>query len=103
MVIVTIFPIRASIEIYNLVTPDHDDKNDYWHIGGIENFPDNEILLFNRWGTKIKEFVGYNNTDNRWDGTNDKNESLPDGVYFYIIKANETYKGWIYIRGGGIN
>jgi gliding motility-associated-like protein len=106
-VIITIFPIRpaSDIEIYNLVTPDGDGKNDFWYIGGIENFPDNDVQIFNRWGTKIKEYAGYNNTNKRWDGTNDKNKYLPEGVYFYIIKIKDlkSYTGWVYIRGTGNN
>ncbi len=101
-VIITIFPIREDFEIFNLVTPDGDGKNDYWHIGGIEEFPDNEITIFNRWGTKVREFAGYNNADKRWDGTNDRNGFLPDGVYFYIIKIKDpkkSYTGWVYVRG----
>lgn len=105
LVIITIFPIRDELDIFNLVTPDGDGKNDYWHIGGIENYPDNEVLIFNRWGTKVKEYVGYNNANKRWDGTNDKNEYLPDGVYYYILKIKDikTYTGWIYIRGSRHN
>ncbi len=101
LVIITIFPIREELEIYNLVTPDDDGKNDYWYIRGIENYPDNEILIFNRWGTKVKEYSGYNNEDKRWDGTNDKGKYLPDGVYYYILKIKElkTFTGWIYVRG----
>ncbi len=100
-VIILTQSIREDIEIYNLVTPDGDGKNDYWHINGIEEFPDNEIIIFNRWGTKVREFVGYNNTDKRWDGKNEKNEFMPDGVYFYIIKIKElkNYSGWVYVRG----
>jgi gliding motility-associated-like protein len=103
--IVTIMPTRPEIEIYNLVTPDGDGKNDYWFIYGIELFPDNDVTIFNRWGSKIKEFTSYNNTDNHWNGTNNKNEFLPDGVYFYILKIKDlqTFTGWVYVRGNGGN
>jgi gliding motility-associated-like protein len=99
-VIITIFPTRDLFEIYNLVTPDGDGNNDYWYIKGIEAYADNQIFIFNRWGDKIREFQGYNNSDNRWDGTNAKNEMLPSGVYYYIIKIKDvqTYTGWVYIR-----
>jgi gliding motility-associated-like protein len=108
-VIISIFPTLPAIEIYNLVTPNGDGQNDFWHIDGIEGFPENEIIIFNRWGDKVKEFMGYNNISNRWDGSNEKNEFLPDGVYFYIIKLNDesitpnTYTGWVYVRGKGGN
>jgi gliding motility-associated-like protein len=63
------------------------------------------VIIFNRWGDKIREFNSYNNSDNRWNGTNDKNEKLPDGVYYYILKIKDlaTYTGWVYVRGKGDN
>jgi len=107
IVVITIFPIRELFEIYNLVTPNGDGSNDFWFIRGIDEYTDNSVLLFNRWGDKIREYNGYNNTDpeKRWDGTNDKKEYLPDGVYYYVIKIKdlETYTGWVYVRGKGDN
>jgi len=107
LVTITIFPIREYIEVYNLVTPNGDGKNDYWHIRGIDEYPDNEIIIFNRWGDKLREFKGYNNTSNNWDGTNEKQEPLPDGVYFYVIKIKdmdlEKNTGWVYIRSSRDN
>jgi gliding motility-associated-like protein len=104
-VTVSINYVRPEIEITNLVTPNGDGMNDYWHIFGIDLFPDNNILLFNRWGDKIRDFQSYNNTTNNWDGTNNKNEYLPDGVYFYIVTITdkEAKTGWIYLRGKGDN
>ena len=107
--IITISQERQEFEIFNLLTPNGDGKNDYWQINGIELYPNNEITLFNRWGDKINQYTGYNNTDKRWNGTNENKEFLPDGVYFYIIKLNDqnanpnTYKGWVYVRGKGGN
>ena len=105
MLIITIFPIREYLEIYNLVTPNGDGKNDFWYIRGIDEYSDNELLIFNRWGDKIREFKSYNNTDNSWNGSNEKNERLPDGVYYYILKIKDlnTYTGWVYVRGQGNN
>jgi gliding motility-associated-like protein len=105
IVVITIFPVREFIEIYNLVTPNGDGKNDYWHIRGIDEYTDNEVTIFNRWGDKIRDFKGYNNSENNWKGTNENGEYLPDGVYFYILKIKdlETYTGWVYVRGKGDN
>jgi gliding motility-associated-like protein len=105
IVVITIFPVREFIEIYNLVTPNGDGKNDYWHIRGIDEYSENEVTIFNRWGDKIRDFKGYNNSENNWKGTNENEEFLPDGVYFYILKIKdlETYTGWVYVRGKGDN
>ena len=103
--IITIIKERLAFEIYNLVTPNGDGKNDFWHIDGIEEYPENEIILFNRWGDKVNEFKGYNNLSNHWDGTNENGNLLPSGTYFYIIKLNDqsitpnTYTGWVLLRG----
>ncbi len=103
-VVITIFPYREYLDVYHLVTPDNDGKNDYWHIGGIDEFPDNEIVIFNRWGDKVRDFRGYNNLYNNWNGKNEKDALLPDGVYYYIIKLADvkTYTGWVYVRGNWI-
>jgi gliding motility-associated-like protein len=72
-----------KILVFNGISPNGDDKNDTWHILGIEQFPGNEVRVFNRWGNQVFEQKGYNN-DNAWDGTwNGK--ALPDGTYFYLV------------------
>jgi len=104
-VIISIFPIRDFIQIFNLVTPNGDGKNDTWIIRGINELPDNDIVILNRWGDEIRTFKSYNNFTNRWDGTNKQNEQVPDGVYYYIIKIKEvnTYAGWVYVNRKGKN
>ena len=47
--------------IYSGFSPNGDDQNDTWRIDGIENVPDAEILIFNRWGTTVFESRGYDN------------------------------------------
>jgi gliding motility-associated-like protein len=95
--------IKASINdlvIYNLLTPNGDNNNDIWHIRGIEDYPDNTILIFNRWGDKVRDFSRYDNKSVFWDGSNSKGETLPSSTYYYIltIKNVGSRTGWIYIR-----
>jgi len=82
------------------ITPNGDGSNEKWIIRGIENYPDNRVLIFNRWGDHIRDFAGYDNKTKVWDGTNDSFKPVPDGTYYYIIKiANvEAKTGWIFIR-----
>ncbi len=98
--IITIFPERELLEIYNLVIPNGDGMNDTWFIRGIENYPDNSVMIFNRWGDKLRDFTGYNNTSIVWDGTNYKGEKLPAGTYYYVLKLNDadSRTGWILLR-----
>lgn len=67
-------------------TPNGDGINDTWVIPGIENFPNNEITLFNRWGQMVWDVTGYQND---WEGINNKGERLPFGAYFYVINFND--------------
>ncbi|WP_424963699.1 gliding motility-associated C-terminal domain-containing protein [Ekhidna sp.] len=62
-----------------------------WVIPGIEKYPDNKVVIFNRFGTKIWEVEGYNNRDRVWDGMSNASRSFgsggaPDGTYFYVIE-----------------
>jgi gliding motility-associated-like protein len=90
-----------DLDIYNLLTPNGDNSNDTWSIRGIEDFPDNTILIFNRWGDKVRDFDKYDNINVFWDGTNNKGEVLPSGTYYYIlsIKNVGSRTGWIYLHG----
>ncbi len=85
-----------NVQISNVLTPNGDGYNDYWYIGNIENYPQNEVTIFNRFGKVLYTKTGYNN---EWDGTYNGNK-LPDGTYFYVIKftdSNISFKGDINI------
>ena len=86
--------------IYNAFSPNGDGVNDTWFIEGIEHFPDNEVMIFNRWGDKIKELFNYDNYTVFWDGTNMQNRKVPDGTYYYVLTVRNAkpITGWIQIR-----
>jgi gliding motility-associated-like protein len=93
---------RPEVVIYNGITPNGDGRNDLWIIDGIEEYPDNEVLLFNRWTDLVREFTGYNNSTVVWDGTNQFGKEMPDATYYYIVKLraiNKIYTGWVVIHG----
>ena len=83
-------------------SPNGDGINDNFVIEGLESYPANTIVIFNRWGNKVYEASPYNND---WDGTNMfgitiGGNQLPEGTYFYIIKLKDdmkVIKGYIYI------
>jgi gliding motility-associated-like protein len=87
--------------IHNVITPNGDGLNDAWIIDGIEEFPDNNILIFNRWGDKVRSFQHYDNTTTVWKGEDNKGKHLPDGTYYYILTINNggSRTGWVLIRG----
>jgi gliding motility-associated-like protein len=74
-----------GLTIYNGVSPDGDGANDRFTIVGIENYPNNELSVYSRWGTMVYAKKAYKN---EWDGTwNNKN--LPDGTYFYRLALGD--------------
>ena len=101
-------PIKCGLEVPEGFTPDGDLVNDFFVIPGIENYPGNELLVFNRWGNKVYQVVDYDNT---WDGTmnvgiqHSGNTELPTGTYFYILDTKEmnigndgVLQGYVYIQ-----
>lgn len=72
---------NCEIQVFNVFTPNGNGFNELWVIPNIENYKDNVVTIFNRWGRKVFEAKPYLNT---WDGGNN-----PSGVYFYIIELND--------------
>jgi hypothetical protein len=107
------FPIKIKIrnsdlKYYNLITIDNNELNSKLSIAGIEQFPENSIKIFNRYGNLIWEGVNYNNIDNPFKGkSNDggvisKESFLPSGTYFFILSypnecKNSEIKGFIHL------
>jgi len=84
-----------SLFIPNGISPDDDGVNDYFVIQGLQNFPNNSIQIFNRWGTFVFKSKPYNNN---WDGTCKEKwvvdgEKLPEGTYYYILEMGEGLPG----------
>ncbi|WP_170110431.1 cohesin domain-containing protein [Flavilitoribacter nigricans] len=76
--------------IMNTITPNGDGMNDNLVFDVLlftpaEEFPDNEIIIFNRWGDIIFQQRPYNND---WNGFNNNGDRLPQGTYYYILRLN---------------
>ena len=88
-----------TLLIFNAISPNGDGKNDGFYLRGIENYPDNEVVVFNRWGNEVYRKKRYRN-DEAWQGTWD-GKTLPDGTYFYCIYLNDAnlqkYTGYLQI------
>jgi len=81
-----------ELDPVTIITPNGDGSNDELLFRGLEAFPENEITIFNRWGTVIFQKNGYQNDAVRWNGTRDGQE-LPADTYYYILKfADSTIK-----------
>ncbi len=72
--------------IPNAFSPNGDNLNDAFEIGGIQNFPENEIQIFDRNGLLVYSKSGYLNT---WTGIDRKGKQLANGSYYYILTTNK--------------
>lgn len=79
------------------ITPNNDGKNDTWIIDFISEFPNAEVMVYNRWGQELFYSKGYGTP---WDGRY-KGKDLPVGTYYYVIDLHdgttEPYTGPITI------
>src|SRR5690606_15953669 len=75
----------------NTFTPNGDGRNDFFVIEGLERFPQNRIVLFNRWGNEIYKRTGYRND---WNAA-----GLAEGTYYYVLEL-QLYTGqWQTVKG----
>lgn len=99
-----------DIEVFNVITPNGDGIHDVLAINGLENYPNNTIRIYNRWGVLVYVTKAYNTQGNIFDGTSegrvtvDVDNKLPVGTYFYILDYEDsqgemkTLSGYIYIN-----
>lgn len=75
--------------IYEVFSPNGDGINETWILEGLENYPNNRVEVFNRWGQPV---FAADNYQNNWTGTTISGDALPAGTYYYILTliADET-------------
>ncbi|WP_157209080.1 T9SS type B sorting domain-containing protein, partial [Mariniflexile maritimum] len=90
--------------VFNEFSPNDDGTNDTFVIGCIENYPNNKLEIYNRWGNIVYQKRGYNNEFNGTSNgraTMNVSEKLPVGTYYYILDLGDGSKpkvGWLYIN-----
>ena len=97
---VTVVPV--CLTVYNEFTPNNDGANDLFRIDCIESYPNNELKVYNRYGSLVYSKQHY---ENDWDGTANvsgvinRGDMLPTGTYFYVITIGDgtVKKGWLSI------
>jgi len=101
-VIITIEDV--PLKVYNAVSPNGDDLNDFLYIEGIEYYPDNLLSIYDRYNNLVYETLGYNNNNITWQGQANKGLStreLPGDTYFYILNPGDglpLLKGFIMLK-----
>jgi gliding motility-associated-like protein len=74
--------------VYNIITPNGDEYNEYFVIPEAEENYSFEV--YNRWGHQVFSDLHYKSN---WNGN-----GLPNGVYFFLLKGEKkclNYKGWV--------
>ncbi|MCG8696693.1 MAG: gliding motility-associated C-terminal domain-containing protein, partial [Bacteroidales bacterium] len=97
--VTAVFTIQYELDILftEAISPNGDGINDLWLIPGIENYAENNVKIFNRWGSIIYEIDNYDNVINVWDGTRNygliQNGYVSKGTYFYVVEIKGHKKG----------
>jgi len=74
--------IEGCLFIADALTPNGDGYNDEWIVGGLLDFPQSEVKVYNRWGQLL--FFS-SEGDVHWDGRFN-NQRLPVADYYYTIE-----------------
>lgn len=72
--------------IPNVITPNGDGVNDYFYTRYADNYADVSLIIYNRWGRVVYKTDAYQND---WKGENMNDNTISDGVYYYIMVWNE--------------
>lgn len=89
-VFITVIDDGVEVGRPNTITPNDDGLNESLFFDEIQNnppdmFPDNELIVFNRWGDIVFQAKPYNND---WKGNNSSGQPLPHGTYYYILRLD---------------
>ncbi len=90
---------RNNIVIPGGVSPNNDGLNDLWFIKGLEQYPQAQVSILNRWGDVVYESAPY---QNNWAGQANTglkigNNLLPRGTYYYVLDLGDgqIFKGFV--------
>lgn len=71
----------CKVSVSNHFTPNGDDYNDVLQITYVNNHPNFEFEVYNKWGQRVhSQKSTYIPWDGKWAGTN-----VPDGTYYYVF------------------
>lgn len=74
----------SFLTVPNVFTPNGDGHNDVFSLKAT-NMGDINMTVFDRWGLKMFDATEAGNI--KWDGKTKGGAEVPDGTYFYVIKA----------------
>src|SRR5262249_22664694 len=90
----------GTFEANELITPNNDNLNERLIFTGLFQFPQNKLVIFNRWGNEVFSKNGYRND---WKGRTEADaggDELPDGTYYYVltVTGKPSIKGFVEVR-----
>lgn len=90
--------VMHELIIPGAISPNGDGYNDVFLIRALENYDENSLSIFNRWGNSIFNASPYLND---WDGRSNTGfkltgDKVADGTYFFIIKLVKDNKEFIH-------
>jgi gliding motility-associated-like protein len=82
-----------DLELPTGYTPNDDGYNDSYLIHGIEAYPENTFIVFNRWGNEVYHKDNYKNNGYNadWHGQNNDGKPLPTGTYYVILTVKNSH------------
>jgi gliding motility-associated-like protein len=91
----------TPLVIPQFISANGDNLNDFWYFQNVEQYPDLEVKVFNRWGTLVYEARPYQNDWNgHYKGTHPN--PLPAATYFYLVdthkNSQEILQGYLEIQ-----
>jgi len=94
--------IEEEVIIPQGFSPNNDGRGDMWEIAGLLTYPNNRLLVYNRWGGQVYSAQPYQSD---WDGKpsdgGNSGEVLPVGTYYYVLDlgdGSEPRSGYVYLN-----
>ncbi len=82
-------PDLSDVEIPNGITPNGDGINETFIFPQLEyrpeQYPDRELIIFNRWGDIVYQAKPYFND---WKGQNQNGQPLPLSTYYFVLRLD---------------
>ncbi len=92
-----------------IISPNGDDLNEFLYFKEVDEYTNNKLTIYNRWGNIVYQTDNYFND---WNGgvsngraTIERQDKLPEATYFYYLESGndpnklvKLQKGWVYIH-----
>ena len=78
----------CKVSVTTFFTPNGDNYNDYLNVSNVENYPNFELEIYNKWGQKVhSQKSKFTPWDGTWAGI-----KVPDGTYYYLFFYDQSNK-----------